>query len=65
MINIPKEKTIKLTDIDRFIIGLRELSIECNLKSVTYCGLGIQQLHFEDGSYGGMIPILKEAGILK
>ena len=65
MINIPKEKTIKLSDIDRFIIGLRELSIECNLETITYCGFGVQSLKFEDGSNGGLIAIFKEAGILK
>lgn len=65
MISIPKEKTIKLSDIDRFIIGLKELSIECNLKTITYSGFGIQNLEFEDGSNGGLIAIFKEAGILK
>lgn len=55
MINIPKTATIELSDLARFVIGLRELCIECNVTSIS--GL---QVFFGDGSVGGYLGLFKE-----
>lgn len=45
-IEIPK--TRPMSDIERFIVGLRQLAIECNVTGIS--GLGV---YFGDGSRGG------------
>lgn len=63
--DIPKTKTVKLSQAERFIIGLREIANECGMSGVDYNALGIIKLYFNDGSSVGELRLFREAGIIK
>ena len=63
--NIPATKTITLCDAERFVIGLRQLAIECNLVSVKYTKLGVTSFNFKDGSSVGGNGAWIAAGIIR
>ena len=63
--NIPTTTTITLCDAERFVYGLRELAIECNLDNITYNALGIIKYTFKDGTSVGGNGAWKAAGVLK
>ncbi|MBD5381970.1 hypothetical protein [Clavibacter sp.] len=49
-----------MSDVDKFIAGLRKLAIECNVKQVTPL-----KIVFKDGSYGGYFGLMKATNLFK
>lgn len=47
-----------MSDVDRFIAGLRNLAIECNVKSIT-----MTSVQFKDGSHGGYFGLMKATNL--
>lgn len=49
-----------MTDVERFIAGLRKLAIECNVKSAT-----MTTIHFKDGTSGGYFGLMKATSLFE
>lgn len=61
---IPKTQTLNLSEAERFCLGLNMLAKECKMERIEYCMLGIQKLHFADGSSIGGLRAYIDAGLL-
>lgn len=61
---IPKTKTVTLSDAERFIEGLRLLVDECNISSIQYNAFGVTRLYFNDGTEVGSTRAFINAGYI-
>lgn len=61
---IPKTKTVTLSDAERFIEGLKILATECNATHIEYNGFGPLRFYFEDGTEVGSIRAFIKAGYI-
>ena len=61
---IPTVKVKNLSQAERFCEGLKMLSEECNVSSITYNRAGFVMFHFNDGSSVAGIRACIEAGLL-
>ena len=61
---IPKTKTVTLSDAERFIAGLHLLAMECNATSIEYNRFGPFRFFFKDGSEVGSIRAFINAGYI-
>ena len=62
---IPKTQMLNLSQSERFCLGLKMIADECELERIEYNMLGVQTLHFADGSSVGGLRIYFDAGLLK
>lgn len=62
--HIPTHATIKLTQAQRFTIGLARLAEECGLNDYNCSMVGLSKLFFNDGSSIGHIRLLYDSGIM-
>ena len=61
---IPKIQMLNLSEAERFCLGLRMLAEECKMERIEYSLLGVQKLHFADGSSIGELRAYIDAGLL-
>lgn len=61
---IPKTKTVTLSDAERFIEGLKILATECNATDIVYNGFGPLRFYFDDGTEVGSIRAFINAGYI-
>lgn len=61
---IPKTKTVTLSDAERFIEGLKLLATECNTTNIEYNGFAPLRFFFKDGSEVGSIRAFINAGYI-
>lgn len=58
MISIDIPETRSLSDLEKFIVGLKQLAIICNVSSIS----GVE-VHFQDGSCGGHKALWMATGL--
>ena len=56
--------TKKLSDMERFCVGLRLLASECNMTEIDFNAFGPTKFYFKDGSWVGSLKAAMEAGLI-
>lgn len=56
--------TKKLSDMERFCVGLRLLASECNMTGIDFNAFGPTKFSFEDGSWIGSLRAAINAGLI-